>query len=105
MSLWGVSQVQHYEKYLGLPVVIGKSKSQAFSEIKHKVWHKLQSLKEQMFSQGGRKVLIKVVTLFIPTYAMSCFKLPSSLCSNLENMMARYWWDQKKDERKIHWIN
>lgn len=38
MSLWGVTQVQQYEKYLALPPMIGRSKSQAFLEIKHKVW-------------------------------------------------------------------
>lgn len=56
-------------------------------------------------SQGGREVLIKVVVLVIPTYAMSYFKLPVSFCSYLENMIARFWYGQKGNERKIHWIN
>lgn len=41
MSMWSVSNVQQYEKYIGLPLVIGRSKSQVFSKIKQKVWQKL----------------------------------------------------------------
>lgn len=57
-----------------------------------------------VFSRG-KKVLIKVVALSIPTYAMIYFKFSNNLCFDLENMMARFWWGQKKDERRIHWIN
>ncbi|KAF5475998.1 hypothetical protein F2P56_007746 [Juglans regia] len=55
MELWGNSQVQHYDKYLGLPPLIGKSKMTAFVEIKHKVWMKLQGWKGNIFSRGGRR--------------------------------------------------
>lgn len=57
-----------------------------------------------MLSQGGRKILIKVVALAIPTFAMSVFKLPITLCEELESLLAKFWWSQKKEERKAHWI-
>ncbi|XP_022894149.1 uncharacterized protein LOC111408641 [Olea europaea var. sylvestris] len=56
-----------------------------------------------MFSQGGREILLKSVALAIPSYAMSCLKLSSTLCTEIERMMSRFWWDQRKEERKIHW--
>ncbi|KAF5444911.1 hypothetical protein F2P56_034003 [Juglans regia] len=104
-QLWGVSEVQDYGKYLGLPPAIGRSKTNAFSEIKQKVWKKLQGWKENMLSQGGREVLIKAVALSLPTYSMSCFLLPISLCSEFESMMVKFWWSQKKDEKRIHWMS
>lgn len=58
-----------------------------------------------MFSQGGKEVLLKAVGLAIPSYAMSCFKLPSKLYVEIESMMGKYWWGQKNDERKIHWVS
>ncbi|XP_041009347.1 uncharacterized mitochondrial protein AtMg00310-like [Juglans microcarpa x Juglans regia] len=58
-----------------------------------------------MFSQGGREVVLKAVAMAIPSYAMSCFKLPPKLYSEIEGMMARYWWGQKNEERKVHWIS
>ncbi|KAF5454653.1 hypothetical protein F2P56_024301 [Juglans regia] len=90
MNLWCSTQVQQYDKYLGLPHVVGRSKSRAFAGIKHKVWLKLQGWKINMFSQGGREILLKAVALEIPSYAMSCFKIPTKLCSKIESMMARY---------------
>ena len=35
-------------------------------------------------------MLIKVVALSIPSYSMSCFKLPNSLCDDLGNMTPNF---------------
>ena len=76
----------------------------AFNSIKDKVMRRLQGWKEKLFSQAGREVLIKAVVQAIPTYAMSCFKFPAGLCSKLSSMAIRYWWGQRKEGRKIHWL-
>jgi hypothetical protein len=34
-----------YEKYLGLPILVGKSRSQAFKSINDKVWNRLYNWK------------------------------------------------------------
>lgn len=94
------------EKYLGLPPFVGRDQRQTFSTIKQKVWQKLQEQKEKLLSQGGRDVLIKVVVLSIPpTYIISCFKLPKNLCEEHEQIMALFWWEQKRDEKKTYWIS
>lgn len=67
MAFWGVQNFQQYNKYLRLPLVVGRAKHKAFSNLKHKVWMKLQSWKERLFSQGGKKVLIKDVAISITT--------------------------------------
>lgn len=36
---------------------------------------------------------------------MSCFKLLDGLCRDLEKMMVKFWWGQKKDENRIHWVS
>ncbi|KAF5443558.1 hypothetical protein F2P56_036105, partial [Juglans regia] len=105
LSLWGVRTFQQYDKYLGLPNLVGRSKSLAFVDIKRRVWNKLQSWKEKLLSQGGREILIKAVALSIPSYAMSCFQLPLSLCRELEGMMSRFWWGQRGHEQKMHWLS
>ncbi|XP_042950087.1 uncharacterized protein LOC122282202 [Carya illinoinensis] len=64
MQLWGGSFTQQYEKYLGLPPMVGRSKKQAFSDIKKRVWQKLQVWKGNLLSQGGREVLIKAVAIW-----------------------------------------
>ena len=55
--------------------------------IKDRVWAKLQGWKEQLLSQAGREVLLKVVVQAIPIFAMSCFKLPIMLCNDIEQLI------------------
>jgi hypothetical protein len=94
-----------FEKYLGLPSVVGRAKRRAFHEIKDRVWRRLPGWKEKLLSQVGREVLIKAVIQAIPTYAMSCFKFLAGLCAELSSMAARFWWGQRGSERKVHWLS
>ena len=40
----------------------------------------------------------------IPTYTMCCFKLPLGLCHEIEKLIRGFWWGQRGDRRKIHWV-
>ena len=35
---------------------------------------------------------------------MRCFKLPLGLCHEIEAMVKKFFWGQRGDKRKIHWI-
>ena len=96
--------ILQYEKYLGLPSLVGKNKNASFNYIKERVWKKIQGWKEKLLSQVGREILIKAVVQAIPTYTMSCFKLPLDLCGELESLIRKFWWGQKGDRRKVHWV-
>ena len=80
-----------HSKYLGLPSLIGKSKTQVFAEVKDKVAKKLAGWKGKLLSIGGREILTKAVAQAVPTYTMSCFQLPKTLCHDLESMMRSFW--------------
>ena len=49
-SLLGVLEIKEYEKYLGLPPVVGRHKKVSFNYIKDCVWGKLQGWKEKLLS-------------------------------------------------------
>ncbi|XVE89752.1 hypothetical protein DITRI_Ditri20bG0020100 [Diplodiscus trichospermus] len=36
---------------------------------------------------------------------MACFKFPKRICQEINSACLRFWWGQKKEERKIHWKN
>ena len=48
--------------------------------------------------------MIKAVIQSIPTYSMSVFRLPTSLCKDIEAMIRKFWWGQGEN-KKIHWVN
>ena len=89
-QLLGVPAIRQYEKYLGLPALVGRAKKQSFVYIRERVWRKLQGWKEKLLSQAGREVLIKAVIQAIPTYTMSCFKLPKGLIKELETLIRKF---------------
>ena len=93
-----------FEKYLGLPPIIGRAKKKAFNKIKDRIWQRLQGWKEKLLSQAGREILIKAVIQAIPTYAMSVFQFPAGLCADICSMANRFWWGQRGGNRKIHWV-
>lgn len=43
-------QIESFDKYLGFPTVVRKSKSQFFSFVKERVWNKLKGWKEKVTS-------------------------------------------------------
>ncbi len=89
--------IRQYEKYLGLPSLVGRNRSASFTQIKERVWQKLKGWKEKLLSQAGREILIKAVAQAIPTYSMSCFRLPAKLCNELEAMVRRFWWSNNPE--------
>ena len=89
-NILGVEEIQSYEKYLGLPSLVGKNKKASFNYIKERVWRKLQGWEEQLSSQAGREILIKAVVQAIPTYTMNCFKLSLGLCDDIEGLIRRF---------------
>ena len=71
-----LSVMQHMKeakqsKYLGLPMVIGRSKRQVFDYVRERVISRITNLKEKLLSQVGKEVLLESVVLSLPAYIMS----------------------------------
>jgi hypothetical protein len=53
-------------------------------------------------------VLIKSIAQAIPTGGlgpyMGVFKLPASVCDDLNRSIHNYWWDSPNGKRKTHWV-
>ena len=103
-DLLGIPEIKQYEKYLGLPSFVGRRKKASLAYIKDHIWSKIQGWKEKLLSQEGREVLLKAVIQVIPAYSMSCFKLPNTLCQEIEIMIRKFWWGQRGTKRRIHWV-
>jgi hypothetical protein len=101
----GLTETHHIDAYLGLPMFIGKSRMQAFQQIKEKVMNRLHNWKVNFLSQASKEVLLKAVVHAIPTYSMGVFQIPISLCKEINTLMQSFWWSHMNKASKIHWMS
>ena len=92
-------------KYLGLPEHFGRKKRDIFASILDRIRQKAHGWTVRFLSSAGKMTLLKTVLAAMPTYAMSCFKLPKSLCKQIQSVLTRFWWDMKPELRKMCWIS
>lgn len=102
-QILGVHVVEKLDKYLGIPSVVGKSKSQIFSVIRERIWKRINGWGEKTISRVGKEVLIKAVLQSIPTYIMSCFFLQGNLIHSIETAIREFWWGDG-NSRKLAWV-
>ncbi|KAK1650817.1 hypothetical protein QYE76_068622 [Lolium multiflorum] len=98
-----ISDEAYNDRYLGLPIHLGRSKSKAFGFLIELIWKKIQGWKEKFLSRVGKEILIKAVAQAIPIYAMPCFDITKSFCDDISSMVCRYWWNNQEEERH-HWL-
>ena len=102
--MFGAQVIKPHESYLGLPSLVSRSKRNTFAQLKHWVSNKLVGWKEKLLSSAGKEILIKAVAQVVPSYTMSCFKLPNTLCDELTKMVRQFRWGQVKEEKKLAWM-
>ena len=90
------------EKYLGLPMVGGRSRVSTFKELQERVTKRVMGWKERNISKARREVLIKTVAQAIPMYSVIIFKIPRAVYDRMNSVLAKYWWGETQNEQKIH---
>ena len=102
-NIFKLQVVSRHAKYLGLPAMVGRKKMTFFNDIKLRVLNKISNWNNKLFSSGGNEVLIKAIAQAILAYAMSVFRLPIGLCTNIQKAIDEFWWGSKEEKRCIHW--
>ncbi|KAA3482534.1 LINE-1 reverse transcriptase isogeny [Gossypium australe] len=88
----GVRSTNDPERYLGLPNMVGRRKKKAFQNLKDRFRQRIDNWSIRHLSQGGKEVFIKAILQAIPKYTMAYFLLSKMLCSDLESIIAKFWW-------------
>lgn len=91
-------------KYLGMPEQFGRKKVELFQYIVEKVRERTKGWSNKFLSHGGKEILLKSIAVAMPVYTMNCFKLPKSICEEIERIMANYWWNTQDQGNKTHWV-
>lgn len=102
-TMLSIPIVQGHEVYLGLPTFSARNKKLQFRYLIEKVVKRLQGWGNKSFSAGGKQTLLKSVIQARPSYAMTCFRIPISVCHAIQRECANFWWGIEDGKRKMHW--
>lgn len=92
-------------RYLGLPENFSRKKRDIFASLVDRIRQRAHSWTTRYLSGAGKLILLKSVLSAMPTYTMSCFKLPLSLCKQIQSILTRFWWDASPEVKKICWVS
>lgn len=88
-----------------MPPLIERLKAREFQGKVERVSKRMENWKNKFLSQAGKEILIKAFIQAIPTYSMSVFSLPNTLCNKFNALMANFLWGSQENSSKIHWKN
>jgi hypothetical protein len=90
MQALQVSTVVVEEKYIGLPTPQGRMTKDKYKSTKQRLAKRFSNWAERSMSLGAKEILIKSVAQAIPTYVMGIFKLSTTLCEEMEQMIGYF---------------
>jgi hypothetical protein len=77
-------------KYLGLPMAVCKVADGVFDYVPDRIRNFVNGCGENLLSCVGWKVLIKSNAQVVPTYPMSCFRLPAHVCKKMKTYISNF---------------
>lgn len=89
---------------MGLPEHFGRRNKDLLSSIVDKIQQWALSWSSRQLSTAGKLTLLQSVLSAIPTFPMTCFQLPVSLCKKIQYVLTRFWWDSM-DGKKMCWVS
>ncbi|XP_021758571.1 uncharacterized protein LOC110723527 [Chenopodium quinoa] len=78
--------------HLGLPVDLGRSKVAEFRFLIDKVASRLSAFASLRLLAAAKLAIINSVLIASFNHILSVFKIPSSVASQLDSMLANFWW-------------
>ena len=92
-------------KYLGVPIVHGRTTKQLYAPILDNLRAKLGVWKRHVVSRAGRRTLAQSVLNAIPVYIMQTVLLPASICQDIDRLVRNFIWGGSEDASHGHLIN
>lgn len=86
---------------------MGRNKNTILGYLKSRVKDKIEGWDKRFLSKGGKEILLKIVAQAMPNYAINMFSLPIQMCTKIESLMSKFWWqatsNREKGIRCISW--
>jgi hypothetical protein len=83
--------------------MVGIKRSDHFMYLLERVITIPQEWKEKLLSMGSKEILLKAVIQSIPVFTMGLFKISKSICKEITDAMAAFWWGDTEEQKRMHW--
>ncbi|CAN1193130.1 LINE-1 retrotransposable element ORF2 protein [Linum perenne] len=106
MSLTGFNIGVLPVKYLGIPLISGKLKSEDCKILVDKITARVSSWKAKSSSYAGKLQLVNSVINAMCSYWLNIFLLPKNVIKNVEQICSRFLWgtnDKGHSKAKVYW--
>lgn len=90
-------------KYLGYPFIKNGRHTHVLNKLLLDTHFQIFAWQHKPLSQMGRAIMIKSILLVLPTYIMSCYKVPKGICDKLQTLLAFFWKNQVSVSTKATW--
>ncbi|KAA3473950.1 reverse transcriptase [Gossypium australe] len=92
MELLNMKVVNSLDSYLGLSILVGRKKSNAFKSILNYIVNRINSWSKRLLSSRGKEIFVKLVIQSIPTCAFTVFLALKDVLKGLQSMIECVWW-------------
>lgn len=87
--------VDRLDSYLGLPLTIGKNKTNVFRFLLDRFSTRIKGWSKRLLSRGGKEVFSKAMLQSIPTYVFLVFLMPKGITDEMVAKAQNFWWESK----------
>lgn len=101
-TLIGVHYTRRLGKYLDMIIDPGRNKQTIYDQITTAISVRTASWKERLLSQASTLTLIKSVLSAANIYQLSCIRLPQKVCTQIDSMLADFFWGEHNGGKKMH---
>lgn len=100
-----IREARSLEKYMGFPLIHGRSSKKDFEFITEKMNTRLASWKHRLLNRAGRMTLASSILSTIPSYYMQVCGLPQSVCDHIDKISRDFIWkgSQNKGINLVNW--
>lgn len=95
-NILGMRMVDSSDNYLGLPLLIGKNKTNVFKNIIDKFSNKIRSWSKRLLSFGGKEIFVKAILQSLPMHFFSIFLILRGILDKLEAKIRSFWYESKQ---------
>ncbi|KAL4343507.1 hypothetical protein AHAS_Ahas11G0085300 [Arachis hypogaea] len=82
----GMRLTSNLGKYLGVPLLHGRTKIEDFQFIINRITSRLSTWKAHNLSLAGRVTLTQSALALIPTYIMQTMRIPMRVCDKIDSI-------------------